>query len=206
MHRPAAFREDRPEVMHDLIRAYPLGVVVSVSADRLDAAHLPFVVEAKGEFGRLLAHMPRADAQVEVLRGASEVLVIFRGPDAYVSPSWYPSKAVDGRAVPTWNHVTVQAWGRPRIIEDAAWIRRQIEQLTNLQEAGRPEPWSVSDAPEAYVAGMLNALVGLEIEITRMEGKWKVSQNRPEADRLGVVEGLMADGREAMARAVAGRS
>jgi transcriptional regulator len=204
VHRPAVVREDRLDVLHALIRARPLGALVTAGDGALEANHLPFLIEeTEAGLGVLRAHAPRAYGQLAALRAGGEALVIFQGPEAYVTPAWYPSKAEHGKVVPTWNYVVVHAWGAPRVIEDAGWIRSQIERLTAAQEASRPHPWAVSDAPEGFVAGLIGGIVGLEIPIARLEGKWKVSQNRPEADRLGVAAGLEAEGETAMARLVA---
>jgi transcriptional regulator len=207
MYRPSAFREDRLQVLHALMRAHPLAQLVTAGGGALMANPLPFLIDSNtSEKGTLRGHMARANNQVPVLRGGTEVLVIFQGPEAYVSPSWYPSKADGGKVVPTWNYVTVHAWGRPRIIEDTGWLHRQLVDLTTMQEQGRPEPWAVTDAPEPFIAAQMKAIIGLEIPIARIEGKWKVSQNRSEADRHGVVEGLQKQGggSEAMAELVAG--
>jgi transcriptional regulator len=130
-----------------------------------------------------------------------ECLVVFQGAQEYITPSWYPTKHQTQKAVPTWNYVTVHAWGRPRVVEDPAWLRRQLEDLTLLKEGGRPEPWKVDDAPAPYVAAQIKGIVGVEIPIDRIEGKWKVSQNRSEADRAGVVAGLRGEGASAGAMA-----
>jgi transcriptional regulator len=206
MYRPVAFREDRIEAMHALIRAHPLGTLVSAGEGGLAANAIPFLVDpAASEKGVLHAHMARANDQLAALRAGGEVLVIFQGPQAYVTPSWYPSKAEYGKVVPTWNYVAVHAWGTPRVIEDAAWLRDQIGRLTASQEASRSPPWAVADAPDDFIASQLRGIVGIEIPITRIEGKWKVSQNRAEADRRGVVDGLAAEGAQAMAQLVAER-
>ena len=135
-------------------------------------------------------------------RGGEECLVVFQGPQDYVTPSWYATKRETGKVVPTWNYVTVHAWGRPRVMNDDAWLRRQIEDLTASREAQRAEPWLVSDAPEDFVAMQMRAIVGIEIPIPRIEGKWKMSQNRPEADRAGVIAGFRETGDEAIAALV----
>jgi transcriptional regulator len=131
--------------------------------------------------------------------------VIFQGPQAYVTPSWYPSKQEHGKVVPTWNYVVVQAWGRPRLIEDATWLRAQIDELTATQEGARQHPWAVTDAPAAYIDAQLKGIFGIEIQIERIEGKWKTSQNRPEPDRAGVAEGMLSEGTVDMASLVARR-
>ena len=120
--------------------------------------------------------------------------MIFQGPQAYISPSWYPTKREHGKVVPTWNYIVVQAWGRPRVMDDADWLTAQIGALTTLQESGRAEPWSVADAPEPFIESQLRGIVGVELPIDRIEGKWKVSQNQPEANRRGVAEGLRGEG------------
>jgi transcriptional regulator len=140
--------------------------------------------------GTLRAHLARANPQWQALAEGAECLVVFQGPQAYVTPSWYATKRETGKVVPTWNYATVHAWGRPSVFEDPAWLHRQVTALTESRETPRAAPWAVADAPEAFVASQLKGIVGLEIPISRLEGKWKVSQNRPEADRAGVVEGL----------------
>ncbi|MBE7244884.1 MAG: FMN-binding negative transcriptional regulator, partial [Actinomycetospora chiangmaiensis] len=148
----------------------------------------------------------RANPQGQELAAMEECLIVFQGPQGYVTPSWYASKRAHGRVVPTWNYATVHAWGRPRVIEDAAWLGRQVADLTALREAPRAEPWAVSDAPKPFVDAQLRALVGVEIPITRIEGKWKMSQNRPADDRAGVIAGFEAEGETALAGLVAERS
>jgi transcriptional regulator len=199
MYRPPAFREDRLEVLHGLIRAHPLAQLVTAGAGGLMANPVPCLVDGEAvPNGMLRLHLAKANPQVDELRSGAQALAIFQGPQAYVSPSWYPGKAEHGKVVPTWNYVTVHAWGTPRVM-DAAALRRQIEDLTMSQEQGRPSPWAVGDAPEDFIATMINAIVGIEIPIGRIESKWKLSQNRSEADRRGVAEGLRAAGSQAMA-------
>jgi transcriptional regulator len=204
MYRPAAFSEDRIEVMHALMRAHPLATLVTAGQSGLVANSLPVLVNSTStEKGVLYAHLAKANEQLADLRSGAEALVIFQGPDAYISPSWYPSKTEHGTVVPTWNYVVVHAWGAPRVIDDPDWLRAQIGALTNAMEAGRPAQWAVEDAPEPFIAAQLNSIVGLEIPITRIEGKWKVSQNRSEPDRLGVAAGLQAESSLRMSRLVA---
>lgn len=194
MFLPAQFREDRLEVQHELIRAHPLGLLVAHAADGLDANHIPFVLDAgAGERGTLRCHVARPNPLWSNLASGGECLVVFQGPQAYVTPSWYPTKRETGRVVPTWNYAAVHCWGRPRVIEDIAWLSAQIDALTRQQEAPRAEPWGVTDAPEVYIAAQLRGIVGIEIPIARIEGKWKASQNRSEADRAGVVAGLQSN-------------
>ena len=191
MYIPPTFREDRIEALHALIRQHPLGLLTSAGASGLAATPLPFLVyPAEGPHGTLRAHLARANPHWRELQGGAECLVVFMGPQGYVTPSWYPSKRETQKVVPTWNYVCVQAWGKPRIVEDPAWLRRQIDDLTRARESARPEPWMVDDAPEDYLAAQMKAIVGIEIPIARIEGKWKLSQNRPAADRAGVVAGL----------------
>lgn len=206
MYRPPHFREDRPEVLRALIGAQRLGMLVTHGADGLNANLIPFTADwSRGEHGVLRAHLARANDQHVALAAGGEALVIFQGPQTYVTPSWYPSKREHGKVVPTWNFVVVQAWGRPVVIDDPAWLHEQIAELTLSQEAHRLAPWAVADAPNAYIDSQLKGIFGIEIPIARIEGKWKVSQNRPEADRVGVAEGLAAEGDLAMAALVARR-
>ena len=203
MYQPPAFREERPEILHALIRAHPLATLITAGSGGLLANLVPFILADTGDRGTLRAHIAKANDQVEPLRSGAETLVVFQGPEAYITPSWYASKKEHGRVVPTWNYVVVQVRGAPRVIDDPAWLRAQIGVLTAQQENPRPEPWHVADAPEAFVAAQLNAIIGIEIPIATIEGKWKVSQNRSEADRQGVVAGLRAEGiSEAMAKLV----
>ena len=206
MYQPPHFREERPEILARLLEAHPLGLLVRTGAGGLEADPLPFLLDgAAAPGGRLIAHVARANPIVGDLSDGSEVLAVFQGAEAYVSPSWYPSKAEGGRVVPTWNYVTVQVRGRARLVDDAGFVREVVERLTNRAEAGRPEPWAVADAPEAYIAGQLRGIVGLEIAITAVSGKWKVSQNRATADRAGVAAGMAAEERQEMADLVGAR-
>ncbi len=195
MYLPAHFREDRLDIQHDLIRTNPLGLLVSSGAGGLDANPIPFVLDGGlTALGTLKCHVARANPLWSELATVGECLVVFQGPSAYVTPSWYPSKRETGRVVPTWNYVAVHVWGRPQIREDAAWIRGQLEALTRQQERDLPEPWQVGDAPEAFVEAQLRGIVGIEIPIGRIQGKWKASQNRTTPDRAGVAAGLRAQG------------
>ena len=191
MYQPAHHREDRLRIQHALIRAFPLGTLVTNGPSGLVANHVPFLIDPEASrLGTLRAHVARANPQWKEFDPAQEALVIFRGAERYVTPSWYATKRETAKVVPTWNYAVVHAYGRMRAIEDAGWLKVQIEDLTRFNEAARAEPWAVSDAPAPFVDAMVRGIVGLEIEIARIEGKWKVSQNRPEADRRGVVEGL----------------
>jgi transcriptional regulator len=203
MYLPSAFREERLETLHALIRAHPLATLITSGPDGLIANLVPFILVDSGEKGTLRAHVAKANDQVEALKAGSEALVVFQGPESYITPSWYVSKREHGRVVPTWNYVMVQARGTARGIDDPAWIRGQIEALTSSQESRRSTPWKVADAPEPFVAGQIGAIIGVEIPISGIEGKWKVSQNRSAADRQSVQDGLRRDySNEAMARLV----
>ncbi|HZY67938.1 MAG TPA: FMN-binding negative transcriptional regulator [Devosia sp.] len=206
MYSPPAFREDRLDVLHALIEAHPLGTLITGGGRGLEANLVPFTLHGgRGAHGTLLAHLAKANDQLAALRDGSEVLVIFQGAQSYITPNWYSSKAEHGKVVPTWNYIVVQARGVPVVIDDAAWLRRQVGELTDRNESPRPSPWAVDDAPEAFVAAQLKGIVGIEIPVARIEGKWKTSQNRPEADRIGVSAGLAADGHAEMAEWVARR-
>jgi len=190
MYIPASFRENRLDVMHDFMRAHPFGLLVSSGAGGLQATPLPFLLEADGGNGMLRAHLARANPHWQALASVDECLVVFQGEQGYVTPSWYASKAATGKVVPTWNYAAVHAWGHPAVVEDAAWLRRQVEALTFGQEGRRAQAWAVDDAPADYLAAQMQAIVGIEIPIARIEGKWKMSQNRDAADRRGVIAGL----------------
>jgi transcriptional regulator len=196
MYQPPAFREDRVEVQHQLIRDNPLGLLISTGEAGLMANSIPFLIYAdEGEKGTLRAHVARANQQWEMLQQMPECLIVFQGSQDYITPSWQPTKQETHKVVPTWNYVAVHVWGKARVVEDAAWLLRQLEELTHSQEHVRTTPWNVSDAPGDFVTAQMKGIVGLEIPIDRVEGKWKVSQNRIESDRRGIVEGLLAQGK-----------
>ncbi len=200
MHQPVHFRQNDREAMFALIRANPLGLLIHNGGGVLSADPVPFLIDAeRGPHGVLRAHVARANPLWRAADGA-DVLVVFQDAGAYVTPSWYPSKRAHGKVVPTWNYATVHAAGTARAMEDPAWIRAQAEALTRAHEEPRPKPWRVDDAPADYLAQMFSAIVGIEIPIARLEGKWKVSQNRPAADRDGVSKGLREEGGAAGAR------
>ena len=206
MYQPHVFREERLEILHSFIRAHPLATLITAGAGGLVANLVPFTLVDGGEKGTLLAHVAKANDQVDALRSGAETLVVFQGPDAYITPSWYESKREHGRVVPTWNYAVVQARGTPRLIDDPDWLRAQIQNLTFTQEQKRPTPWKVNDAPEPFISAQIKAIIGVEIPISTIEGKWKVSQNRSAADREGVEQGLLEEGiSEEMASLVAQR-
>jgi transcriptional regulator len=195
MYEPPLHKKESLEAQHALIRSQPLGLLISKGPDGLEANAIPFLIDASAsKLGTLRAHMARANPQWRSLGAVDEALVVFQGPDRYISPNWYATKRETGKVVPTWNYVMVQARGRPRVIEDPEWLRAQIDELTRTHEGRRPAPWAVSDAPAAFVAMQVKAIVGVEIEIARIAGKWKASQNRPAADREGVIDGLTGEG------------
>lgn len=206
MYLPQHFEETRPDVLHELIRAQPLGLLVTMNAAGLQANPVPFILDADpaGGPGILRAHVARANPLWRETRGDVDALVVFQGPQAYVSPNWYPSKAEHGKAVPTWNYVMVQARGPLRAVDDAAWVRAFVTRLTTRHEAVQAKPWAVTDAPPDYIETMLRAIVGIEITLTALAGKWKVSQNRSGADRAGVANGLRAAGLMEAANSVEG--
>jgi len=208
MYQPPLFREDRVDEQHALIRVHPLGLLVSAGPGGLMANPIPFLVDPDvPPHGMLRCHVARANPQWRELGAIEECLVVFQGPQTYVTPSWYATKRETGKVVPTWNYATVHVWGKPRVVDDETWLRRQIAELTAQQESARAAPWKVDDAPEPFVAAQVKGIIGIEIAIVRSEGKWKVSQNRPEADRAGVIEGLREQGPsgEAMSAMVAER-
>jgi transcriptional regulator len=190
MYQPAHHREDRLDVQHSLIEGYPLGLLISSGAEGLLANAIPFLLQRhSGSLGTLQAHMARANRQWRDIDG-QRVLVVFQGPESYISPSFYETKRETGKVVPTWNYAIVQVRGVARLHTDQTWLETQIVALTARHEAGRTPSWAVSDAPRAYIESQLRGIVGIEIEIADIEGKWKVSQNRQEPDRRGVAEGL----------------
>ncbi len=198
MYEPPLHREEDLARQHALIEDRTIGLLVSHGPQGLIANAVPFLLDrAASKLGTLQAHVARANPQWRDLAATPEALVVFLGADHYVSPSWYPSKQETHKVVPTWNYVMVQARGLARVVEDDAWLQRQIAVLTGKQEAYRDAPWSVGDAPPDFVAHQRRAIVGIEIEIADIRGKWKTSQNRTAADRAGVVEGLEAIGDEA---------
>jgi transcriptional regulator len=195
MYVPDYFNESRPEALQALIRARPLGVLVTLSASGLEANHIPFVFASDGgPKGSLLGHVARQNPVWRDFGPDRTALAIFQGPSAYISPSWYPAKKEHGRVVPTWNYVVVHAHGALKVHDDPAWIRRQVDLLTNQMESVRESPWAVSDAPADYVEQLAQGIVGIEFVIDRLAGKWKASQNHPPANKAGVIAGLEASG------------
>lgn len=194
MYEPSHFKVEDREQLHAVIRQHPLATLVTVGAGGLIANLVPFVLHPEeGGNGVLRAHLARPNPQWKAIAEGAETLVIFTGVERYVTPAWYATKRESGKVVPTWNYVTVQVRGPARSIEDPVWLRAQIESLTQQQEAPRAEPWAVSDAPEPFIAAQARGIVGIEVEIASIIGKFKLSQNRREDDKLGVLNGLSAE-------------
>ena len=195
MYVPKLLEETDLTVLHGLMRAHPLGTWVTQAEGQLVANHIPFYVDTtRGACGTLVGHVARANPVWKSFSTDVESLVIFQGAETYITPSWYPSKHADGKAVPTWNYAVVHASGMPQAIRDRDWLLHHLEQLTDTQESRQALPWKVSDAPADYIDQLVAGIVGIEIPIARVVGKWKVSQNRPEPDKLGVVAGLLGRG------------
>lgn len=195
MYLPKIHEETRLEVLHALVRAHSLGTWVEAGDAELSVNHVPFVLdEFAGEFGTLRGHVARANPIWKSPPAAVPGVVTFRGPQTYITPSWYPSKHEHGRAVPTWNYAVVTAHGRARFFHDPAWLYDHLAALTDTHEASQALPWKVADAPAEFTDKLVGAIVGVEITISRIEGKWKTNQNRPEPDKLGVVAGLLGKG------------
>ena len=206
MYDVEAFREERVNVMVALINAHPLATLVSTSAEGLEANHIPLLIDPApvpdGEFGMLRGHVARANPVWRTFNADVEVLAVFQGPQRYITPSWYPSKAQHGKVVPTWNYAVVHAHGPLIIHEDAEWLRALVTRLTQSQETSREKPWHVTDAPSDYIDTMLKAIVGIEIPIRRLQGKWKMSQNRLPQDRDAVFSALESQGDAALLNAM----
>lgn len=203
MYRPEHFAESRLDELHGILRQHPFGMLVARRLGGLDADHLPFELDtARGPFGTLLAHIARDNPLPAEIVQDAEVLVVFRGPHGYISPGWYPSKRETQRSVPTWNYEVVHAHGRLRIIDDERFVRGVVARLTRRHEAAEPHPWRMTDAPADYLDAMLQRIVGLEIEITRLEGKRKLGQNREGRDVQGAIDALRERGSMELASAM----
>ncbi len=192
MYTPAQFKIEDVGQVHALMRAHPFAVLVTQGADGLTATHLPTVlkVDDASPLGRIECHLARPNAQWKTFAADVDALIIFQGAEAYIRPGWYPSKAEQGKAVPTWNYAAVHAYGLLHVMNDKAWLLAHVSELSDQQEAPYAERWSTADAPESYLDVMSRGIVGLTLEITRLEGKMKMSQNRDQRDRGGVVQGL----------------
>jgi transcriptional regulator len=192
MYNPSAFQENDHTVLRDAVRDLSAGELITFGSAGLEASIVPVLVD--DDFTHLTAHLARANCQWRNADAGVPALVTFRGPDAYVSPGYYPSKQEHGKVVPTWDYITVQVRGRLVIHDDPVWTRALVERLTRHHEQRFERPWSIDDAPADFIDGMVKAIVGIEVEVSSVEGKWKLSQNRPEADRAGVKAGLQRPG------------
>ena len=204
MYTPPSFKETDPAVMLDFITAHPFGAMVTSSPSAgLFATHLPLLVDrTRGAHGVLQGHIARANPHHDIADTSADAMVIFTGPDAYITPTWYASKQEHGKVVPTWNYVAVHVYGTVRFIDDRDFLMQHLDTLTDQHESAREHPWAMHDAPQDFLEALARAVIGVEIEITRLEGKWKMSQNRSSADIDGVIEGLSTSSSE-VARAVA---
>lgn len=197
MYLPKHFEEQSTEALHALMTEHPLGTFIAQAEDKLLVNHVPFLLDAgRGQYGTLVAHVARANPVWKALANRAESIVVFQGPQAYVSPSWYPSKKESGKAVPTWNYAVVHAHGVPNAIEDKKWLLEHVGTASERYEAAQERPWRLTDAPSEYIEAMLGAIVGIEIPISKLVGKFKVSQNRPKEDKIGVVTALQYGGSE----------
>jgi transcriptional regulator len=194
MYQPDHFRVDDVPEMHALMRARPFVTLVSSGPTGLYATHMPTVLKDDAPYGTIEFHLSRANPHWKYLTECDEALIIFQGQEAYITPNWYPSKAEHQKVVPTWNYAVVHAYGRPEMMQEAGWVRSHVAELSAQQERSEAKPWALTDAPDRYVEVMLRGIVGFRFVITRLEGKWKMSQNREMKDREGVVQGLSKRG------------
>jgi len=190
MFIPRTFKQDNIEDLLQLMAQYPFATLITLSETGIDATHLPMFVVKEADKYHLKAHIAKANPLWKSVKNGSDVLVTFHGPNCYISPNHYPTKKQTGKAVPTWNYVVVQVKGTISFIHDSEWIYNAIETLTNIHESAQLQPWSISDAPDEYIQKMIPAIVGIEIEVTSITGQWKLSQNQPQVNQYGVVEGL----------------
>lgn len=200
MYQPPHFHQTDNEALFAFIQHNPLGLLITSGSGGLIANPLPFLLRrstTENEANCLLVHLARANPQWKAIEAGDEVLVSFMGTDHYITPNWYATKQENGKVVPTWNYQIVQVRGKATVHQDASWLLRQVSALTDQQEADLPRPWAVQDAPETFVQAQMRGIVGVEIQITGIEGKLKASQNRNEADYTGVIEGLEAEGTDA---------
>ena len=203
MFQPPVFREKRIEIMHQMMHKYPFGSLVSMQQSEIIADHIPLVIHPElSAFGNLRGHLARGNSISKNIDQSIEVLVMFSGPHHYITPTWYPTKKVHDKVVPTWNYIMVHAHGKIKFHQDANWILEHLTELTNRHEKDRKEPWKVSDAPDEFVARQLQGIIGIEVEITDLKGTWKASQNKTAEDNQGVAEGLKNETSE-QARAMA---
>jgi transcriptional regulator len=206
MYQPRQFEENDPGVLHALMRANPLATLVMLLDGALEANHIPLLLAETSPATVLRGHVARANPLWRHASGEREVLAIFHGPQAYITPSWYATKAEHGKVVPTWNYAAVHVYGTLRAIDDPEWLRAQLESLTAHNEVAFAQPWKMSDAPRDYTEKLMAAIVGIELTVTRMAGKWKVSQNQPAENIAGIVNGLCSQGEKEMAALVEQRA
>jgi len=192
VYPPPSYRETRAGTILDFIRAVGFGQLVSTGPDRPYATGVPFLLRQDGDTPVLEAHLQRANPQWRTMRG--QALALFQGPHAYIHPGWYETKKRDGKVVPTWNYIAVQALGPVEVVDDRAWLRRHVTALTAGHEAGRAQPWTPEDAPAGYIAALLRGIVGVSLTVRELDGRWKLNQNHSEANRRGVIAGLTASG------------
>ena len=194
MYIPKHFEVTDVDMMHEQIREYPFATLVTASVNGLNANHIPMhLITTPEPYGTLLGHVARANPILEDINGKNQSLVIFHGPNAYISPSWYETKKEHGKVVPTWNYVVVHAYGNLQVVDKPEWLRAQLETLTDQNESQFSEPWTVADSPAEFTEKLLESIVGIEMNITKLIGKWKVSQNQPLQNRESVVEGLSSN-------------
>jgi transcriptional regulator len=200
---PAHFNEPRVEVLHHLIRANSIATLVSMTSDGMIASHVPLMLDSDpAPYGRLIGHLARANPHTRSADPSVSTLAIFQGPEGYITPSYYAAKQEHGKVVPTWNYSAVHAYGTLEVFDDPVRLLQVVTRLTNQHETPRAQPWAVADAPDDFIQGMLRGIVGIALPIVRLEGKIKMSQNRPASDFAGVVDGLRRDGRDDLAAAV----
>jgi len=197
MYQPRLFKEDRIDILHQLIHDYPFATLVTSCSDGLNVDHIPLLLAADNQthHGVLQGHLARPNPLVDKIADGLDAIAVFQGPQSYITPSWYPSKQQHGKVVPTWNYAVVHVTAKLTLKDDARWLHGLVSRLTNHLEQQRTEPWKVSDAPEEFIEQQLKAIVGIELEITDIEGKWKVSQNKTAEDRTGVSDGLAREQR-----------
>lgn len=195
-----AFQENRTDVLHAAMREIAAAAIVGQDANGLLATHAPVELASEPEpFGTIRIHFARANPHARAIKDGQELLLIFQGRQGYITPSWYPSKQMTGKVVPTWNYVAVHVYGTATVFEDEVKLKAHLAALTDRFENGYDLPWKIDDAPQKFIDGMCRAIIGFEIAINRIEGKWKASQNKPSEDRIGVINGLRAQGDKAMA-------
>jgi transcriptional regulator len=194
MYIPQQFDEPQIELLHDLMRARPLATLVVLTSKGIEANHIPLHLSVDSPFGTLRGHVARSNPIWEEYTDTVDAVAIFHGPDAYISPSWYATKEESGKVVPTWNYAVAHAYGRLKIHHDPTWVKSQLELLTQQNESRFPNPWTLADAPRDFTESLIKAIAGIEMTITKLQGKWKLSQNQPARNQAGVIDGLLSNG------------